>query len=259
MDRISIDLDRRIGAIDRNVFGGFVEHLGRCVYGGIFEPGSPRSGPDGLRTDVLEAARRLRYSNIRYPGGNFVSAYRWRDGVGPVEERPGRYDPAWHAVEPNTFGTNEFIGFCRQLGAEPYLVVNCRRRRHARGARLGGVLQRHDADGAGAAARRARLPGAASRPLLGHRQRGRRPMAGRLQDARGVRAGLPRVRQGHALGGSRASSSSPRPCRYWEGDPRRAHPAAAGAGCRPHRLPLASTGTSATGRATCRPTWRSPS
>ena len=125
MDRVSIDLERRIGDIDRNVFGGFVEHLGRCVHGGIYEPGSPRSGPDGLRTDVLEAARRLRYSNIRYPGGNYVSAYRWRDGVGPVEERPGRYDPAWDSVEPNTFGTNEFIGFCRKLGAEPYLVVNC--------------------------------------------------------------------------------------------------------------------------------------
>jgi alpha-N-arabinofuranosidase len=124
MDRIAIDLDRPIGAIDRNVFGGFVEHLGRCVYGGIYEPGSPKAGPDGLRTDVLEAARRLRYANIRYPGGNYVSAYRWRDGVGPVEARPARYEPAWDAIEPNTFGTNEFIGFCRQLGAEPYLVVN---------------------------------------------------------------------------------------------------------------------------------------
>lgn len=124
MERISVDLGRRLGPIDRNVFGGFVEHLGRCVYGGIHEPGSPRSGSDGLRTDVLEAARRLRYANVRYPGGNFVSAYRWRDGVGPIEERPARYEPAWDAVEPNTFGTNEFIAFCRRLGAEPYLVVN---------------------------------------------------------------------------------------------------------------------------------------
>jgi alpha-N-arabinofuranosidase len=125
VDRIGIDLDQRIGDIDRNIFGGFVEHLGRCVYGGIVDPGSPRSGPDGLRRDVLEAAKRLRYANIRYPGGNYVSAYRWRDGVGPMADRPGRYDPAWDSVEPNTFGTNEFVGFCRQLGAEPYLVVNC--------------------------------------------------------------------------------------------------------------------------------------
>lgn len=124
IDRVRVDLDQRIGDIDRNVFGGFVEHLGRCVYGGIYEPGSPKAGPDGLRTDVIEAARRLRYSNIRYPGGNFVSAYRWRDGVGPVEDRPARLELAWNDVEPNTFGTNEFIGFCRQVGAEPYLVVN---------------------------------------------------------------------------------------------------------------------------------------
>ena len=125
MDRVWVDLDHQIGTIDRNVFGGFVEHLGRCVYGGIFEPGSPRAAADGLREDVLEASKRLRYSNVRYPGGNYVSAYRWRDGVGPLDERPGRYDPAWDSVEPNTFGTNEFMGFCRQLEAEPYLVVNC--------------------------------------------------------------------------------------------------------------------------------------
>ena len=89
MDRIAIDLGQRIAGIDRNIFGGFVEHLGRCVYGGVFEPGSPLARSDGLRTDVLEASRRLRYSNIRYPGGNFVSAYRWRDGVGPVDGSPG--------------------------------------------------------------------------------------------------------------------------------------------------------------------------
>lgn len=124
MDRIGIDLDRRIGTIDRNVFGGFVEHLGRCVYGGIYEPESPHADAEGMRTDVLEAARKLRYANVRYPGGNFVSAYRWRDGVGPVEERPTRYEPAWDSLEPNTFGTNEFIRWCRKLGAEPYLVVN---------------------------------------------------------------------------------------------------------------------------------------
>ncbi len=128
MDRIVIDPGQRIASIDRNIFGGFVEHLGRCVYGGIFEPGSPLSGPDGLRTDVLEASRRLRYSNIRYPGGNFVSAYRWRDGVGPVEDRPVRSDPAWHATDPNTFGTNEFIGFCRAARRRALLRGQRRRR-----------------------------------------------------------------------------------------------------------------------------------
>ena len=82
--------------------------------------GRPGRPADRRAGGVAAAA----YSNIRYPGGNFVSAYRWRDGVGPVEDRPVRSDPAWHATDPNTFGTDEFIGFCRALGAEPYFVVN---------------------------------------------------------------------------------------------------------------------------------------
>ena len=122
---IKLDLDRTLGTLDRNLFGGFAEHLGRCIYGGIYDPDSPHADESGLRTDVLEALRRLKMPNIRYPGGNFVSGYRWRDGVGPKAERPVRMELAWHAVEPNTFGTNEFIDFCKKLGAEPYLAVNC--------------------------------------------------------------------------------------------------------------------------------------
>ena len=122
---IKLDLDRTLGTVDRNIFGGFAEHLGRCIYGGVYEPGSPHADESGLRTDVLDALRRLKMPNIRYPGGNFVSGYRWRDGVGPKEDRPARMELAWHADEPNTFGTDEFIGFCRKLGTEPYLAVNC--------------------------------------------------------------------------------------------------------------------------------------
>ncbi|MFU8888231.1 MAG: alpha-N-arabinofuranosidase [Trueperaceae bacterium] len=122
--RVSIDPLRTIAPIDRNVFGGFAEHLGRCIYGGIYEPGSPLADQDGVRTDVLEALKRLRTPVIRYPGGNYVSGYRWRDGVGPREERQARMDLAWHDLEPNTFGTNEFVDYCRRLGTEPYLAVN---------------------------------------------------------------------------------------------------------------------------------------
>ena len=125
MNNIRIDLDRQLGTIDRNIFGGFAEHLGRCIYGGIYEPGSPLADEDGLRRDVLDALRRLRMPIIRYPGGNFVSGYRWRDGVGPAAERQPRLDLAWNAVEPNAFGTNEFVRFCRKIGAEPYIAVNC--------------------------------------------------------------------------------------------------------------------------------------
>jgi alpha-N-arabinofuranosidase len=124
-NRIRIDPERTLGKIDRNIFGGFAEHLGRCIYGGIYEPGSRHADENGLRQDVMAALRRLGMPVMRYPGGNFVSGYRWRDGVGPREERPGRMELAWHDVEPNHFGTNEFIDFCRRLGTEPYLAVNC--------------------------------------------------------------------------------------------------------------------------------------
>ncbi|MBZ0303358.1 MAG: alpha-N-arabinofuranosidase [Anaerolineae bacterium] len=125
MNTIRIDLERPIATIDRNIFGGFLEHFGRAVYGGVYEPGSPLADEQGLRTDVLNALRRLKFSNIRYPGGNFVSGYRWRDGIGPIDQRPARPELAWHTVETNHFGTDEFIQFCRQIDSEPYLVVNC--------------------------------------------------------------------------------------------------------------------------------------
>jgi alpha-L-arabinofuranosidase len=123
-NHVSIDPLRTIGTIDPNVFGGFAEHLGRCIYGGIYEPGSALSDADGIRIDVLAALKRLRMPVMRYPGGNYASGFRWRDGVGPAEERPARMELAWHDLEPNTFGTNEFVAFCRKLGTEPYMVVN---------------------------------------------------------------------------------------------------------------------------------------
>jgi alpha-L-arabinofuranosidase len=124
MARIQIDLDRVIGPVDRRIFGAFIEHLGRCIYGGIFEPGSTLSDERGFRRDVLEAARVLRPPLLRWPGGNFVSGYHWTDGIGPLEQRPRRLEIAWHAEEPNTFGTDEFIEYCRALGAEPYICIN---------------------------------------------------------------------------------------------------------------------------------------
>src|SRR5688572_15649690 len=122
--KIKIDTDRRIGEISDLIYGNFVEHLGRCVYGGIYDPGSPLADQNGIRKDVLEAARELRIPITRYPGGNFVSNYHWLDGVGPKEERIPRMELAWHRLEPNTFGTNEFVDFAKKLGTEPYFAVN---------------------------------------------------------------------------------------------------------------------------------------
>jgi alpha-L-arabinofuranosidase len=124
MARIGIDLRRRIGRVDRRIFGNFVEHLGRCIYGGIFDEGSPLSDGRGFRRDVMEAIRPLRVPVLRWPGGNFVSGYHWLDGVGPIENRPRRSELAWYAEESNRFGTDEFIQYCRAIGTEPYICVN---------------------------------------------------------------------------------------------------------------------------------------
>lgn len=122
--RIKIDLDRQVGEIDSLIYGNFVEHLGRCVYGGIYEEGSPLSDERGFRKDVLEAVKGLNVTIARYPGGNFVSNYHWLDGVGPKDERPPRMELAWSRLETNRFGTNEFIEFAREIGTEPYFSVN---------------------------------------------------------------------------------------------------------------------------------------
>src|SRR5919201_1212901 len=124
MARISLDPDRALGRIDRRIFGAFIEHLGRCIYGGIFDEDSPLSDAQGFRRDVLEAARALRPPILRWPGGNFVSGYHWTDGIGPRDQRPRRLELAWHDEESNRFGTDEFIAYCRALGAEPYICIN---------------------------------------------------------------------------------------------------------------------------------------
>lgn len=122
--RIKIDLDRKVGEIDKKLYGNFVEHLGRCVYGGIYEEGSPLSDERGFRKDVLEAVKDLNVSITRYPGGNFVSNYHWIDGVGPKDQRPPRMELAWGRLETNRFGTNEFMEYAREMGTEPYFSVN---------------------------------------------------------------------------------------------------------------------------------------
>lgn len=122
--RIKIDIDRKIGEIDKHLYGNFVEHLGRCVYGGIYEEGSPLSDDKGIRLDVLEAVKDLNVSITRYPGGNFVSNYHWQDGIGPKDQRPPRMELAWARLESNRFGTDEFADYAKRMGTEPYFSVN---------------------------------------------------------------------------------------------------------------------------------------
>jgi alpha-N-arabinofuranosidase len=122
--QVFLDTNRTIAPISPLLFGGFAEHMGRCIYEGIYDPESPRADKHGLRKDVLEALRDQSYTVIRYPGGNFLSGYNWLDGVGPKAQRPRRRELAWQSVETNQFGTNEFIEFCAAIDAAPILGVN---------------------------------------------------------------------------------------------------------------------------------------
>jgi len=122
--RITIDRDFTIGDVPRRLFGSFVEHMGRCVYTGIYEPGHPQADSRGFRTDVLELVREMGPTVIRYPGGNFVSGYRWEDGVGPASERPARMDGAWHTIETNAFGLHEFVDWAREADVEVMEAIN---------------------------------------------------------------------------------------------------------------------------------------
>ncbi|MDQ0642907.1 arabinosylfuranosidase ArfA [Microbacterium murale] len=121
---LTIDPHFTVGDVNRRLFGSFVEHLGRCVYGGIYEPGHPTADADGFRTDVAELIRELGVSTIRYPGGNFVSGYRWEDGVGPREDRPKRLDLAWHSTETNEIGLDEFASWAAGVDSELMYAVN---------------------------------------------------------------------------------------------------------------------------------------
>ena len=122
--RVVIDPTRTLTPLDRRLFGSFLEHLGRAIYQGIYEPGSKLADANGFRTDVKQEIRELGVPIIRYPGGNFVSGYHWLDGVGPKKDRPRVLDRAWNTLETNQFGTNDFITWCHEVGTEPLFGLN---------------------------------------------------------------------------------------------------------------------------------------
>jgi alpha-N-arabinofuranosidase len=121
---LTLDPHFTVGTVNRRLFGSFVEHLGRCVYDGIYEPDHETADADGFREDVLELVRELGVSTIRYPGGNFVSGFRWEDAIGPKEDRPARVDLAWHSTETNHVGIDEFAGWLEKAGSELMYAVN---------------------------------------------------------------------------------------------------------------------------------------
>lgn len=122
--KVVLDKDFVISEIDEKVFGSFVENLGRCIYGGLYEPGHPSADEDGFRQDVMEKIRPLNLTANRFPGGNFVSTYRWEDGIGPKESRPRRAEVAWQCIEPNRFGLDEFAKWSKKMGTDVFMTVN---------------------------------------------------------------------------------------------------------------------------------------
>ena len=122
--RIYADSRRMIAPLHRDVFGSFLEHLGRAIYEGIYDPQSKLSDSNGFRKDVLDEIKKLGVPIIRYPGGNFVSGYNWLDGIGPKTSRPAVLDKAWNSMNSNEFGTDEFLSWCRLVGTEPLLGLN---------------------------------------------------------------------------------------------------------------------------------------
>ena len=122
--KVIIDKDFQVSPIDRRIYGAFLEHLGRAIYQGIYQPGSPFADEDGFRKDSLELVKELNVPVVRYPGGNFVSGYKWEDGIGPKDQRPKRLELAWHVVEDNQFGLNEFASWAKKAGTDVMMAIN---------------------------------------------------------------------------------------------------------------------------------------
>jgi alpha-L-arabinofuranosidase len=121
---IKIDLDRKIGRVDPNIYGAFVEPIRTVVYGSIYDPKSPLADENGFRKDFIQLVKELKIPVVRWPGGNYVSAYNWEDGIGPKDQRPARLDIAWHQIEKNQMGTDEYVKLCSLIGAENFICIN---------------------------------------------------------------------------------------------------------------------------------------
>jgi alpha-L-arabinofuranosidase len=117
---IKVDPDRKIGAIDPNIYGSFLESPKR----GLYEPGSNLADENGFRKDLIDLLKTLKVPVVRWPGGNFVSGYNWEDGIGPKDKRPAKLDLAWNRIETNEMGTDEYVKFCKLIGTENYICIN---------------------------------------------------------------------------------------------------------------------------------------
>ena len=122
--KMIVDKAFKVAKVDDRIYGSFIEHLGRAVYDGIYQPGNPLSDEEGFRTDVIDMVKELDVPIVRYPGGNFVSSFVWEDSVGPVEQRPKRLELAWRSLETNQVGINEFSKWAKKAGTDMMMAVN---------------------------------------------------------------------------------------------------------------------------------------
>lgn len=186
--RLVVDDDFEVAPVNNRLFGSFVEHLGRCVYTGIYEPDHPTADEHGFRKDVIDLVKELGATTIRYPGGNFVSGYRWEDGIGPKQERPRRLDLAWHSTETNEFGLHEMAEWLEATGGNELMeAVNLGTRGLQEALDL---LEYANVPGGTELSERRRANGrrqAVRYPHVVPGQRDGRPVAARPQVRRGLR------------------------------------------------------------------------
>ena len=122
--RVIYHKEFQIAEVDPRIFGGFMEHIGRAIYEGVYDPQSKHADKEGFRKDVLGALKPMNLTVVRYPGGNFVSGYHWLDGIGPKDQRPTMRDLAWQSIEPNQVGTDEFMNLAHKMNWSPMMAAN---------------------------------------------------------------------------------------------------------------------------------------
>ena len=202
--RAMINQARYRSELDPRLLGAFLEHLGRAIYTGVYDPKSPLADANGFRTDVIAAVKGLGVPIIRYPGGNFVSGYNWLDGVGPKNARPTVLERAWNSLETNQFGTNEFIDWCKAVATEPLLAFNLGTGTPDMAVAYVEYLQRGQGHEVERAAAVAWLSAAAQRALLVPRQRDGRSMADGAHARPGVQAGKRATRRSRSASSTRS-------------------------------------------------------
>ena len=210
--KLIMDRDFAIGKIDPRIYGSFIEHLGRAVYGGIYEPSHPTADENGFRRDVIDMVRKLGVPVVRYPGGNFVSGFNWEDSIGPRDQRPKRLDLAWFTTETNEVGLHEFVDWAEESGYAGHVRRQSGLPGRGRRPERGGICQPSLRQLLERPAHSERREGSLRHQALVPWQRNGRPLADVPQDGHGIRPYRLRSGQDDEVG-------RPRPSSWWPAAP----------------------------------------